>query len=297
MPRSVVHSGTSADAFGSQKDRNSAPVVATRGWTMSRDNLPVRRMTVEQQIEHRRRCLVLVDQALTALREADELFRVATGNAHGFLLLCSSEHRRLSFPERHSSFLEAVTKRFDRDAWLYLMEATGLRALMDHEAVESFRKALETDPPALDGDAVGATFKQFYEDREKTFRRGIVNVFKGLVRPKYRSHDSFKIGRRVILTGALSEVSRYVKRRSELADIERIFYVVDHQPLPDPQYDAAARIHMAQSKHETRCQTDYFELRWFDNGNVHVWFTRPDLVDRVNTLIADHYGESLPGQR
>ncbi|MCM0751556.1 hypothetical protein DEA98_10135 [Brucella pseudogrignonensis] len=31
----------------------------------------------------------------------------------------------------------------------------------------------------------------------------------------------------------------------------------------------------------------------FQNGNAHLWFTRKDLVKKVNEILADHYGEVL----
>jgi hypothetical protein len=31
----------------------------------------------------------------------------------------------------------------------------------------------------------------------------------------------------------------------------------------------------------------------YQNGNAHITFTRPDLVDNVNRIIADEYGNTL----
>jgi predicted RNA methylase len=39
--------------------------------------------------------------------------------------------------------------------------------------------------------------------------------------------------------------------------------------------------------------SDYFRVKAFKNGNLHVWFLRDDLVEKVNQLLADYYGAAL----
>ena len=42
---------------------------------------------------------------------------------------------------------------------------------------------------------------------------------------------------------------------------------------------------------------DYFDLKWFLKGSCHVTFTRPDLVDKLNAIIAKHHPNALPEHR
>ncbi|EFH2976473.1 DUF4942 domain-containing protein, partial [Escherichia coli] len=39
---------------------------------------------------------------------------------------------------------------------------------------------------------------------------------------------------------------------------------------------------------------EYFTIRAFLKGTVHIMFRRPDLVDRLNDIIARHFPEALP---
>ncbi len=41
-------------------------------------------------------------------------------------------------------------------------------------------------------------------------------------------------------------------------------------------------------------ESEYFRVRGFKNGNAHLWFTRDDLVERANRVLADYYGAVLP---
>ena len=38
---------------------------------------------------------------------------------------------------------------------------------------------------------------------------------------------------------------------------------------------------------------DYFRVRVFKNGNLHIWFERDDLLQSVNLLLAEYYGEAI----
>ena len=34
----------------------------------------------------------------------------------------------------------------------------------------------------------------------------------------------------------------------------------------------------------TECETDYFRVRWFLKGTVHIWFKREDLLAELNRI-------------
>ncbi len=44
-------------------------------------------------------------------------------------------------------------------------------------------------------------------------------------------------------------------------------------------------------------EDDYCRARAFKNGNLHLEFKRPDLLDKLNEQIADHYANTLPDAR
>src|SRR3546814_1975746 len=43
----------------------------------------------------------------------------------------------------------------------------------------------------------------------------------------------------------------------------------------------------------TVIEGDYFRVRVFKNGTLHIWFERDDLLQSVNLLLAEYYGEAL----
>src|SRR3546814_1609476 len=43
----------------------------------------------------------------------------------------------------------------------------------------------------------------------------------------------------------------------------------------------------------TVIEGDYFRVRVFKNGNLHIWFERDDLLQSVNLVLAEYYGEAI----
>src|SRR3546814_5222722 len=70
-----------------------------------------------------------------------------------------------------------------------------------------------------------ATFGHIWENRRDIYLRGIANSFSALDR-RFRSHDGFKIGSRLIIERALNDSRSYwtdYNRRDTLRDVERVF--------------------------------------------------------------------------
>lgn len=204
----------------------------------------------------------------------------------------------LPLPERED-FLATARKLTDTDVWAHLVEITDLGRLMDKKAKDQLNQQLLTDPPEATEENVVATLQQFMLDADTIFRRGIAECFSQLDR-RFRSHDGFKIGGRVVLSYAFDDSgswSYHRNHRDTLQDIERTFLVLDGK-TPPPSYagivgavDAARRDRYGP--HQTVVGTEYFKICCYKNGNAHVWFQRDDLLRRVNKLLAEHYGEVI----
>jgi predicted RNA methylase len=150
--------------------------------------------------------------------------------------------------------------------------------------------------PEISVEAIEQTLRGLIEDAGSIFRRGVANVFSSLDR-RFRSHDGFKIGARIILSRAFDDWGHwnyYANQRDSLIDIERVFLVLDEKSPRAAYAGIVGEIETARKKHsggihQSVHEGDYFRVRVFKNGNAHLWFTRPDLVEKVNKLLADHY--------
>lgn len=200
-------------------------------------------------------------------------------------------HQRVKEDAREV-FERLVTHNVDRACWANLMEKLGFDQLLDRQAREEFQTSLRDEPPAFTRENCAATFGDIWGNRRDFYLRGIANVFMKMDR-RFRSHDAFAIGSRLIIERALNEWGGWenYNRRDTLHDVERIFRELDGLgPLGHDAGIAGAVAAAAKSEATPfLLQGDYFRVRIFGNGNLHLWFERKDLLDQVNALLLEYY--------
>ncbi len=296
---------------------------------MSTELIP--RSTVDEIVGHRdqavaayARARLHLRQAVEAIQEAHGSVRAATGgvepdrytNPHAPEIEAFNATRVLD-PEQFMRVAERLT---DIRVWASLIERTELDHLMDKEAKDELREQMayvpeRVDPqsgklinedeiarglPPITVETITSTLEGFAQDSRRIFMRGLANAFSGLDR-RFRSHDGFKIGSRVILSRAFDDWGSwnyYTNHRDTLTDIERVFLVLDGKG-PRAAYGGivgaveADRRGQLGTRRQSEHAGDYFKVRIFKNGNAHLWFKRDDLVRKANLLLAEHYGEVI----
>lgn len=198
----------------------------------------------------------------------------------------------------------------DTAAWQYLMHESGLRTFMDAEARKKWDKAVaEGDIPEFNEGNVRSTFTMLHDARGEMFERGVIACFKGLAWD-YKTNLPQKFGKRIVLrflrhqimsawrspgTGSLGSVN--FSSTDRLDDLSRVFHVLDGKPEPDVRQGWYGRLSATKTTSDPDAADDYMAVRSFRNGNGHVTFKRPDLVDRMNKIIARHYPGALPAPK
>lgn len=208
---------------------------------------------------------------------------------------------------KHGSYLmphgaqlpeEAGRIRSDLDArmWRRALDLTGFKQLMDAEAVASFEKSLQPAPPEFTEATIRATFIDLRLNAETMFRRGVFNVFRYLS-DDYRTNqkEPFKIGRKVVMTWMISPSFRRglgIRHGSadKLNDMDRVFKTLDKKPFTPRSLESEMELAFND---RLVFENDYYRAKAFQNGNLHMEFKRPDLLDKVNEQIAAHYGDNV----
>jgi hypothetical protein len=269
----------------------------------------VQRDSIEALVGHRNKSLELALQALELLVDAERAAKRAAPNEKyaGFLSRLDRDINSLSWfddedmpiRQRIRQVLKTITKEVDTHAWTSLQTLSGLRNIMDTEAVRDFHEQLKKKTPAFSVDNITATFMELSADSGKIFIRGLLNVFKSLDHKRYKSNSAFCITPRAVMTRVFSGGgwNHYGSGQEVLIDLDRIFHVLDRKKPPEAGNIAdliMARFRAGYSTFEGQ----YFEGRMFHgNGNLHMKFKRQDLLDVANGLIAKHYGEVIPDNR
>ena len=228
------------------------------------------------------------EQAVTLLRSAQQ--QIAEAKA-----LLDKEGATL-FPWRAESKvdIDGIIKHVDREMWRLAIDRTGFFAIMDEEAITAFNRDCHKRCVPFTLEYIRGTFSAAMEDADMMFARGVVNVFQRL-HPGYRtnSKEPFKIDRKAIIEGCLNpqmptlEIDRGTGVRARICDIDRVFKVLDGQPYQPRSLELA--LNRAWADGDNLYEDNFYRIRGYKNGNLHIEFLRSDLLDRVNKVISEFY--------
>ncbi|EAY8076924.1 DUF4942 domain-containing protein [Salmonella enterica] len=202
--------------------------------------------------------------------------------------------------EKTETAMKAITRNLDRSIWRDLMKKSGMLAIMDAQARDQWYNSLEKDDiPAVSEANILSTFEQLHQSKDEVFERGVINVFKGLSWD-YKSNSPCKFGRKIIVTG-LVKYDRWGFglnwgwQRDRLADLERMLMLLDGKPVPDNRADVTRQLddHIHENRGSNRYEDGMFKIKYFKKGTSHITFKQPELVDRLNDIIARHYSGML----
>ncbi len=235
------------------------------------------------------------DRAVQKASEGLRLLQEAADTAPGHILGVFT--KLTFFGDIHKSNIERVEKKINAATWERLLERSGLSVVMNAEELAKTRQEIRDNAPTPDHETVISTFIDLFTRRHDTFRKGMADLFRNLCR-HYKTNGVFAIGKKVILDNALSASGWEIFSHApdQVNDLNRIMTLLDGQdPVLIPRDLQLDRL-ISQSRRNNidQIETPFFDIRLFKNGNIHIMFTRPDLIDAANRLIADHYGSTLP---
>ena len=200
------------------------------------------------------------------------------------------------FTEKTDKAMKAMTRNIDRRIWRDLMNKSGMLSLMDAQARDEWHKSLEKDDiPAISEDNILSTFEQLHQSKGEVFERGVINIFKGLSWD-YKTNNPCYFGKKIIVNNLV----KYDKwgyslswgwRRDQLADLERMLFLLDGKTIPDNRHDVTIRLmdFIRDNPRQQVFEDDLFTVHFFQKGSGHITFKCMDLVEKMNDIIAKHY--------
>lgn len=192
--------------------------------------------------------------------------------------------------------LEEAIKSVDKSFWFDAFEKTGFMQLLDAASRKKFDQDINSNPPEFSIKNIQATFLDLSMGADKMFNDGIINVFRALS-GNYESHNAFRIDRKIILQYSMQPAwsggmqFRYGTGDDRVNDIDRVIKTLDGKKHNPRELSCAM---MERFKLKEAYEDAYYKAKAFKNGNLHIEFKRSDLVDRINLIIAKHYGDTLP---
>lgn len=263
---------------------------------------------MDDLLARREKALALAQGAAAQLAEAASLMPISSFR-FASMLRHLTWHDLSVRPEAFCDRLANEARQtFDANGWRWLLDSSGLGDVMTAQDKLKVQRQLDDDPLPLCRENVQSTFVALFETRHEVFRRGVVELFQSLCK-RYRSHSAFKVKRRLVVEQAFSEHGgwrSFGSARERVDDLERILLVLEGlEPSQVPHEERLAH-RLQEQRHAAlmgdgdragELETEWLVCRWFANGNLHLWLKRPDHIDRINGLIAEHYGAALAHER
>ncbi|ENH6102614.1 DUF4942 domain-containing protein, partial [Yersinia enterocolitica] len=252
--------------------------------------------SIERIVTGRNAALKQIEQLIEQLDAISRLTsEIGGGTAQDWAM--KAGHRYDSWmTEKVDKALPAVTRNIDRSIWRDLMLKSGMMALMDAQARDLWHKNLEEgDLPAISEANILSTFEQLHLNKMDVFERGIINVFKGLSW-NYKTNSPCSFGKKIIVNNLVSHNRwgfslNWGWRRDQLADLERMLFLLDGKSIPDNRGDVTTRLmeHIRDNPSKGVYEDDFFSIRYFQKGTAHITFKRYDLTEKMNDIVAKHY--------
>lgn len=207
---------------------------------------------------------------------------------------------------------ESLRQNLLKSGWRAVYNRLQIDRIATAKDKQLFDRAL-ADPPPLTFDNARATFADYFERPRFHVLRGVAEVFASLD-PAYRSHSKVRVGvkglpKRIILNGWGEYSSSYARDR--FRDMVNALATLRQQPgFEWSEWSAIDCAHYrgedavldgrSYSRTDRRGKVETFPtvnrgltVRRFGNGNAHVFFDAPALLD-INRALAEFYGEVLP---
>lgn len=87
--------------------------------------------------------------------------------------------------------------------------------------------------------------------------------------------------------------------RSMLDDLTKVFYLLEGRNVPDHRVSEGAKFgeyFEREGFSGAVYEAEYFSMRYYMKGTAHITFKRPELVDRINDIVARHFPDMLPSR-
>ncbi|BFI55482.1 DUF4942 domain-containing protein [Yersinia pseudotuberculosis] len=252
--------------------------------------------SIERIITVRNTALVQIDALIHQLEDISAITSSIGGGIAKDWAMRQDFRTGCWFMEKAETAMKVITCNLDRGIWRDLMKKSGMLSLMDAQARDQWYRNLEGDNiPAVSEANILSTFEQLHQQKDEVFERGIINVFKGLSWD-YKTNSPCSFGKKIIINNLVTHNRwgfslNWGWRWDQLADLERMLFLLDGKPIPDNRGDISTRLmeHIRDNPAKDMYVDEFFSIRYFQKGTAHLTFKRPELIEKMNDIIAKHY--------
>lgn len=202
-------------------------------------------------------------------------------------------------------------RKHRRDAWMNVFTKMEFRKWLDKKQTEEFLRDIERNGNVpFTKENIKGTLQNVFEQRGILFEKSVGNVFDELTRyydgntnhtEGWKTNDSYKVNQKLIFPYGCTFEAKYGRYFTlsysgsidVYRDLDRILCVLDGK-----DFDQCLTVEKAMRKKfelvgrdvvspfDSECQSDYFHIKFFMKGTVHLTFRSRELWARFNVTAA-----------
>jgi len=187
--------------------------------------------------------------------------------------------------------VEPTFNHLKQSAWQYIISRLELREMLSLKKREELdRQIQDCDLPDFTAENIHNLIHGFVGGFDNVLEEAVKEVF-DLYRPgpwrdelKTNENNRWGLKDKVIVRDVVTDYGINVYREDKLNALDRVFHLLDGKRVPTYPNTLSGIIYTARRAKQRTAETDYFSLKWFRNGNLHIVFKRPDLVREINKI-------------
>jgi hypothetical protein len=263
---------------------------------MQFDKGVIKRESLEVMVSAYKTAVLEINQAFSLLDTAGQRLRSAFGE--------NSSRFDLVFQMKYKDNPEALKAHIKKDIWRSILDRIEVKKFMSNADLNKLEESLRDikSIPEIEIDTITEIITGMMNTAPDYAKKMAIEAF-NILTPGRLAHDKYKtnkayarraLGSKVILTWAWVEPYYHYgtyhvnySRENELYCIDKVFHALDGKGIPK-----GYRTPLVEAINQTSVQmgvgeTDYYKFKCFRNGNLHLYFKRMDLVNKLNQVAGD----------
>jgi hypothetical protein len=237
----------------------------------------------------------IVENYSNAIRELREGIKNLK-KAQDYMRLAINPKGRAGYQEEAFDIdLKNRIKHYRKHTWYYIVDSMNIKDIMTPKRYKELCEQIEKDKVP---DITVKNINDFIDGTKMNLKEmldeHVAEVFDYLMPHRWQNHKTNKkhmIGKKVIkehaITTAFSVDVNY-HYRSNLKCMENVFHILDKKLPPEYPNDICSVISQTADKGEWETETEYFHLKWYKKGTLHIEFKRDDLRQMLNQMASDY---------
>ena len=189
-----------------------------------------------------------------------------------------------------STDFEAYKKAVDSQLWMHLLDLV-IKPITSSSRYEEIRKMVKENPVEFTEKNIIDFFNSLPELQKDLITNLVESLYKKMYPSKFEQYKTnkkaiFKFPEKYICKNAFNYIL-YSHISDFLDDLQKLFLLLDNKVVAKMEYEdlLSTKVNETKNKEKNYYEDEYFKIKIYKNGNLHIQFKRKDLLKKVNEIL------------